>query len=93
MLALARIAGETAPLLFTILGNSFFPTHKIGSLTVPSLNSPIDALPLTIYNDSQLPTPVLNDYAWAAAIILILLILVLSIAARYATRGSVLEEK
>ncbi len=93
MLALARIAGETAPLLFTILGNVFFPTHKVGHLTVPSLNAPIDALPLTIYNYSQLPSPVLNNYAWAAAIILILLILVLSIAARYATRGSVLEEK
>jgi phosphate transport system permease protein len=93
MLALARIAGETAPLLFTILGNVFFPTHKVGGLMVPSLNSPIDALPLTIYNYSQLPTPILNNYAWAAAIILILLILILSIAARYATRGSVLEEK
>jgi phosphate transport system permease protein len=93
MLALARIAGETAPLLFTILGNVFFPTHKVAGLTVPSLNSPIDALPLTIYNYSQLPTPILNNYAWAAAIILILLILILSIAARYATRGSVLEEK
>jgi phosphate transport system permease protein len=93
MLALARIAGETAPLLFTILGNVFFPTHRLGPLTVPSLNSPIDALPLTIYNYSQLPSPILNDYAWAGAIILIFMILFLSIAARFATRSGILEEK
>ena len=93
MLALARIAGETAPLLFTILGSEFFETHKVGVLTVPTLNAPIDALPLRIYNYSQVPTPELNNFAWAGAIILISLILILSIAARYATRSNLLEEK
>ena len=93
MLALARIAGETAPLLFTILGTEFFETHKVGPISVPTLNAPIDALPLRIYNYSQVPTPELNNVAWAGAIILITLILVLSIAARYATRSNLLEEK
>jgi phosphate transport system permease protein len=93
MLALARIAGETAPLLFTIFGNEYFPTHQVGKIMVPALDAPIDALPLRIYNYSQLPSPILNNVAWAGAIILIALILVLSIAARFATRGSVLEEK
>ena len=66
---------------------------KSAPLTVPTLNAPIDALPLRIYNYSQVPTPELNNFAWAGAIILISLILILSIAARYATRSNLLEEK
>ena len=95
MLALARIAGETAPLLFTILGSEFFVTHTVlgGKLHVPTLNAPIDALPLRIYNYSQDVDPNHNAQAWAAAVVLITLILVLSIAARFATRGNVMEEK
>lgn len=95
MLALARIAGETAPLLFTILGSEFFATHTIGhsKLHVPTLNSPIDALPLRIYNYSQDVDINHNAQAWAGAVVLITLILVLSIAARFATRGNVMEEK
>lgn len=95
MLALARIAGETAPLLFTIVGNEFFSTHRIlgGHVTVPTLNDQIDALPLRIYKYSQDVDPHHNAQAWAGAVVLITLILVLSIAARFATRGSVLEEK
>ena len=95
MLALARIAGETAPLLFTILGSEYFSTHRIlgGHIHVPTLNAPIDALPLRIYNYSQDVNPDRQALAWAGAVVLITLILVLSIAARFATRGSVLEEK
>ncbi len=95
MLALARIAGETAPLLFTILGSEFFATHTVlhGKLHVPTLNAPIDALPLRIYNYSQDVDLNHNAAAWAGAVVLITLILVLSIAARFATRGSVMEEK
>ncbi len=95
MLALARIAGETAPLLFTILGSEFFATHAVlgGKLHVPTLNAPIDALPLRIYNYSQDVDPNHNAQAWAAAVVLITLILLLSIAARFATRGNVMEEK
>ena len=93
MLALARIAGETAPLLFTILGSEYFSTHKVAGLTLPTLNAPIDALPLRIYNYSQDVSIDKQNLAWAAAVVLISLILVLSIAARFATRSSVLEEK
>jgi phosphate transport system permease protein len=85
MLALARIAGETAPLLFTILGNNFFTTH--------ALNAPIDALPLRIYNYASAADDNQNHQAWAGALVLIALILVLSVAARFATRSAVLEEK
>ncbi len=95
MLALARIAGETAPLLFTILGSEFFATHTVGhtKLHVPTLNAPIDALPLRIYNYSQDVDVNHNAQAWAGAVVLITLILILSIAARFATRGNVMEEK
>lgn len=96
MLALARIAGETAPLLFTILGSEYFiATHSVlhGRLHLPTLNAPIDALPLRIYNYSQDVDPNHNADAWAAAVVLITLILVLSVAARFATRGNVMEEK
>ncbi len=95
MLALARIAGETAPLLFTILGSEFFTTHAVlhGKLHLPTLNAPIDALPLRIYNYSQDVDVNHNAQAWAAAVVLITLILILSIAARFATRGNVMEEK
>lgn len=97
MLALARIAGETAPLLFTILGNEFFATHKVNLLgahpSVPTLNQPIDALPLRIFNYATNVNPDQNNMAWAGSIVLISLILVLSVAARFATRSRLLEEK
>jgi len=111
MLALARIAGETAPLLFTIMGNDLFQTHHVpvggghvrlgkhmihlpaGHFTVPTLNAPIDALPLRIYNYSGDADLHHNAQAWAAAVILISLILILSVAARFATRSNLQEDK
>ena len=95
MLALARIAGETAPLLFTILGNDLFQTHKVlgGRVTVPTLNAPIDALPLRIFNYSQSVDANQNAQAWAGAVVLISLILILSVAARFATRSNLQEDK
>jgi phosphate transport system permease protein len=95
MLALARIAGETAPLLFTIFGSEYFTTHRVlgGKLTIPTLNSPIDALPLRIYNYSLDVSVDKQNLAWAAAVVLISLILILSIAARFATRSNMQEEK
>jgi phosphate transport system permease protein len=78
MLAMARIAGETAPLLFTAFGN----LHLHNSLS--QLFEPIDALPLNIYNYATSPYENLHQLALAGAIILIAIIFVLSLVARFA---------
>jgi phosphate transport system permease protein len=66
MLAFARVAGETAPLLFTAFGNSFFST---------SLNEPIAALPLQIFIYAVSPYDEWHRLAWAGALVLIVLII------------------
>jgi phosphate transport system permease protein len=78
LLAVARIAGETAPLLFTILGNSYF---------FQGFNSAMDALPIRIYLNSRSPFPEIQAQAWGAALILILMVLALNIGVRIASRG------
>jgi phosphate transport system permease protein len=78
LVAVARIAGETAPLLFTALGNQFWST---------SLTEPIAALPLTIFTYAISPYEAAHAQAWAGALVLILIVLVISLLARYATRG------
>jgi phosphate transport system permease protein len=78
LVALARIAGETAPLLFTAFGNQFWSVR---------LNEPIAALPLQIFTYAVSPYDEWHSLAWAGALILIVLILVISIIARFATRG------
>ena len=78
LLAVARIAGETAPLLLTILGNSYF---------FQGFNQPMDALPLRILLNSRQPSPVAQAQGWGAALILILLVLILNIAVRVGSRG------
>jgi phosphate transport system permease protein len=97
MLALARIAGETAPLLFTILGNEYLATHRVSILgahvSLPTASAPIDALPLRIYNYALNVNPDQNNMAWAGAVVLISIILILSVAARFATRSRLLSEK
>lgn len=97
MLALARIAGETAPLLFTVLGNEFLQTHVAvvgrAKMTVPTLNAPIDALPLRIYNYATSVDPNQQQQAWAGALVLIGMIFVLSLAARFLTRGPILGRR
>ena len=77
LVAMARIAGETAPLLFTALGNQFWST---------SLRAPIAALPLQIYNYAISPYDEWHAQAWAAALVLVGIVLVISLAARVATR-------
>ena len=77
LLAVARIAGETAPLLFTALGSQYMGTN---------LNQPMAALPLTVYTYATGPYEEWHRYAWAAALVLILLVFVLSMGARFATR-------
>ena len=73
VLAIARIAGETAPLIMTILGTSLFFTN---------FNSPVDALPLRIWRLSSQPYTSAHEQAWGAALILIVMVLVLSVALR-----------
>ncbi|MCA9338497.1 phosphate ABC transporter permease PstA [Candidatus Saccharibacteria bacterium] len=77
LLAIARTAGETAPLLFTVLGAQ--------ALTM-SFVEPMNSLPLQIFNDIRQPNPDLVTRAWGAALTLILLILVTTLIARFAAR-------
>jgi phosphate transport system permease protein len=74
LLAVARIAGETAPLVFTILGSSQF---------ISDLNGPIDALPLRIWILSSLPYDSAVTQGWGAAFILIIMVLSINIGVRY----------
>lgn len=79
LLAMARAAGETAPLLFTVLG---------AQATVFALNAPMNSLPLQIFNDVRQPNPDLVTRAWGTALTLILLILLITLIARFAARRS-----
>lgn len=78
LLAIARVAGETAPLLFTAFGSNKVTTN---------LKEPISSLTLKIYEYSSSPADDWIRQAWAGALVLVLLILVLSLAARAATRN------
>lgn len=78
LVAIARIAGETAPLLFTALGNQFWSY---------SLNQPIAALPLQIYAFAISPYDDWHRLAWAGALVLIGMVFAISLAARAATRS------
>lgn len=78
LVAIARVAGETAPLLFTALGNQFFSTNLL---------QPIAALPLQIYVYALGPYEEWHRQAWAGALVLILLVLILGTIARVATRS------
>jgi len=78
LLAIARIAGETAPILLTILGSNYF---------FRGFNSSMDALPLRIFRDARWDDPRVQAEAWGVALILILIVLSLNIAVRLATRG------
>jgi phosphate transport system permease protein len=82
MLAFARVAGETAPLIFTALGNSFWST---------SPDQPIDALPLRIWVYASGPYEDQHRLAWAAALVLIVLIVLAVSLVRYVTSRGVLK--
>jgi len=75
LLAVARIAGETAPLLFTALGSQYMSLD---------LDQPMAALPLTVFTYATGPFEEWHRYAWAAALVLILVVFVLSLGARLA---------
>jgi phosphate transport system permease protein len=77
LLALARVAGETAPLMFTAFGNQHW-THK--------LTEPISAMPLQIFSYAISPYDDWHRQAWAGALVLLLLVLSINIGVRFLTR-------
>ncbi|MBE0645337.1 MAG: phosphate ABC transporter permease PstA [Bacteroidetes bacterium] len=76
-LSIARVIGETAPLLFTALGNRFWSTQ---------LDQPIASMTVFIYDYARAPFDDWNQQAWAASFILIMLVFVLNIIFRFVTR-------
>jgi phosphate transport system permease protein len=78
LLAVARVAGETAPLIMTILGNRYF---------FQGLNQPMAALPLEVWRDSLQAQQSLVAMGWGAALVLIVLVLSINIIVRVASRG------
>ena len=78
LVAVARIAGETAPLLFTAFGNQFWSTR---------VGEPIAALPLQIFAYAISPYAEWHSLAWAGALVLIAMVLIISIVARAVTRA------
>ncbi len=82
MLAFARVAGETAPLIFTALGNQFWSAN---------LNEPIAALPLQIWVYAMSPYDEWHRLAWAGSLVLIVLIVAAVSLVRYVTSRGVLK--
>jgi len=78
LLSIARIAGETAPLLLTSFGNPFWST---------GLFNPVAALPLTIFRNAMSPYADLQQQAWGAALVLIVMVLSLNVIVRLLTRS------
>jgi phosphate transport system permease protein len=76
LLAVARISGETAPLLFTTLSNQFFSTD---------LNAPISSLPVVIFQFALSPYADWQRLAWIGALLITFAVLALSITARALT--------
>lgn len=79
MLAFARAMGETAPLLFTALGTRL--------VNVGNFGQPMDALPLFIYTNARQPVDALNEQAWGAAFLLLLVVLIINVAVRARSFG------
>jgi len=93
LLGLARAVGETAPLLFTALGNERFEMGQIVSSGIANgqdvfsiigriFSQPVDSLPLTLWKYAQQPFPERIEQSWAVAFILMILILGMNIIAR-----------
>jgi len=83
MLAVARIAGETAPLLFTALNNQFFSTN---------LNGPMSNLPVVIFQFAMSPYADWQLLAWGGALLITVAILVLNILARWVASRSTVSQ-
>lgn len=80
LLAVARAAGETAPLLFTAFGNSYFSTN---------FNGPVSALPLIVYHDALSPFKDRIQTAWGAALVLIVVVLIINVGSRFVLRRQI----
>jgi phosphate transport system permease protein len=78
LLAVARIAGETAPLIMTVLGNQNF---------FLGFTQPMDALPLRIWRSALQPSAAAQAQGWGGALVLVLIVLSLNIGVRLASRG------
>jgi phosphate transport system permease protein len=74
LLALARLAGETAPLLFTAFGNNFMVANPLDKMA---------SIPVAIYQYTNDPNPALHAIAWAGALLITLFVLLLSLSARW----------
>jgi phosphate transport system permease protein len=79
MLAVARAFGETAPLLFTALGSRL--------INVGDFGKPMDALPIFIYVNARQPFPALNQQAWGAALLLLIVVLAINVLVRARSWG------
>ncbi len=79
MLAVARAAGETAPLLFTALGSRL--------INVGDFSKPMDALPLFVFVNARQPYELQNQQAWGAAFLLLLFVLIINVLVRARTAG------
>jgi len=77
MLSVARIVGETAPLLFTAFGNPYLST---------SITKPMQSLPLLIFNYATSPYDDWHNLAWGASFMLLMLVLILNISTKLVTR-------
>jgi phosphate transport system permease protein len=77
LLAVARIAGETAPLLFTAFGSPFMATNIL---------KPVSALPLTVFNYATSPYPEWHALAWGASFVLLVFVLALNLIAKLGMR-------
>ena len=93
LLAIARAAGETAPLLFTALGNEHYDVGQIiqGGIQAHQslfaiigriINQPVDSLPLTLWKYAQQPYPERIDQSWGVALVLMVFVLLIEIVAR-----------
>jgi phosphate transport system permease protein len=79
VLAIARAAGETAPLIFTALFSPFWPDGIL---------APISTMSVLIFNFAIMPYPAQNELAWAASFVLVIMILAANLISRWITRAS-----
>lgn len=93
LLGLARVSGETAPLLFTALGNDRFDlvkmvqsgiqnSHSLPLVVWNILQQPVDSLPLTLYKYTQQPFPERVSQSWSVALVLMIVVLTINIIVR-----------